>query len=248
MKEGYADNHFASLYYKELGQGVPLVMLHGNGESHQIFGRLSELMSRHYRVILMDSRGHGASKLRDTVRAQELTTSSMADDVVQVMDVLHVPKAVILGFSDGANVALEAASRYPDKVLAVVAVSGNALPRGMTAVSYAQVKAGYGFWRVMEKLSLPQGMKERAVSGRQLNGLMANWPHLTAEKLSLIQAPVLLLTGRRDMIRPRHSLWMGEQIPDAKVVFVKGADHFTLLKKERAYAGHIVRWLREKGL
>ena len=62
-------------------------------------------------------------------------------------------------------------------------------------------------------------MKERAVSGRQLNGLMANWPHLTAEKLSLIQAPVLLLTGRRDMIRPRHSLWMGEQIPDAKVVF-----------------------------
>lgn len=87
MKEGYADNHFASLYYKELGQGVPLVMLHGNGESHQIFGRLSELMSRHYRVILMDSRGHGASKLRDTVRAQELTTSSMADDVVQVMDV-----------------------------------------------------------------------------------------------------------------------------------------------------------------
>ncbi|MCB7332643.1 hypothetical protein LI010_01145 [Enterocloster aldenensis] len=50
------------------------------------------------------------------------------------------------------------------------------------------------------------------------------------------------------MIRPRHSLWMGEQIPDAKVVFVKGADHFTLLKKERAYAGHIVRWLREKGL
>ena len=33
MKEGYADNRFASLYYKELGQGVPLVMLHGNGES-----------------------------------------------------------------------------------------------------------------------------------------------------------------------------------------------------------------------
>ena len=50
------------------------------------------------------------------------------------------------------------------------------------------------------------------------------------------------------MIRPRHSLWMGEQIMDAKVVFVKGADHFTLLKKEKAYASHIVAWLREKGL
>ena len=52
------------------------------------------------------------------------------------------------------------------------------------------------------------------------------------DKLSCIQAPVLILTGRRDMIRPRHSLWMGEQIPDSKVVFVKGADHFTLQERK----------------
>ena len=57
MKEGYVANRFASLYYKEMGQGMPLIMLHGNGESHEIFARLSELMSRYYRVILMDSRG-----------------------------------------------------------------------------------------------------------------------------------------------------------------------------------------------
>ena len=43
MKEGYVDNRFASLYYKEMGQGMPLIMLHGNGESHEIFARLSEL-------------------------------------------------------------------------------------------------------------------------------------------------------------------------------------------------------------
>ena len=172
-------------------------------------------MSRYYRVILMDSRGHGASHLKEEARAQELTTSGMAEDVVQVMEVLHVPQAVILGFSDGANVALETASQYPDKVLAVVAVSGNALPRGMNAFFYVQVRAKYALWHVMEKI------------------------HLT---------PVLILTGRHDLIRPRHSLWMGEQIMDAKVVFVKGADHFTLLKKEKAYASHIVAWLREKGL
>lgn len=248
MREGYVDNRFASLYYMEMGQGVPLIMLHGNGESHEIFGRLAGLMSRYYRVILMDSRGHGASRLKDEARTQELTTSGMAEDVVQVMEVLHVPRAVILGFSDGANVALETAGRYPEKVLAVVAVSGNALPRGMSAYFYAQVKVKYVLWHVMEKMPLPGGLKQKAVSGRQLNGLMAYWPRLTGEELALIQAPVLILTGRHDMIRPRHSLWMGEQIPDAKVVFVKGADHFTLLKKEKAYANHIVAWLREKGL
>ncbi len=75
------------------------------------------------------------------------------------------------------------------------------------------------------------------MKSRQLLGLMARWPRLDKEKLSCIQAPVLILTGRRDMIRPRHSLWMGEQIPDSKVVFVKGADHFTLLKKEKGIWG-----------
>lgn len=248
MSAGYVDNSFASLYYKELGQGTPLIMLHGNGETHEIFDRLAGLMSRHYRVILMDSRGHGASHLKEDARSQELTTSGMAEDVVQVMDVLHVPKAVILGFSDGANVALETASRYPGKVMAVVAVSGNALPWGMGVYFYAGVKAKYALWHVLEKVPMPGGLKEKAVSNRQLNGLMAHWPRLTKEELSQIQAPVLILTGRHDMIRPRHSLWMGEQIPDAKVVFVKGADHFTLLKKEKAYACHIAAWLKEKGL
>ena len=101
MKEGYVDNSFASLYYKEMGQGMPLIMLHGNGESHEIFARLSELMSRYYRVILMDSRGHGSSLMKEEAAGGDLTIPDMAADVVQVMEFLHVPRAVILGFSDG---------------------------------------------------------------------------------------------------------------------------------------------------
>ena len=131
---------------------------------------------------------------------------------------------------------------------AVVAVSGNALPRGMSAASLMEVKLKYALWRGLEKVPLPRGVRERAVKSRQLLGLMARWPRLDKDKLSCIQAPVLILTGRRDMIRPRHSLWMGEQIPDSKVVFVKGADHFTLLKKEKAYGAHIMAWLRQRGL
>ena len=87
MKEGYVDNRFASLYYKEMGQGMPLIMLHGNGESHEIFARLSELMSRYYRVILMDSRGHGSSLMKEEAAGGDLTIPDMAADVVQVMGI-----------------------------------------------------------------------------------------------------------------------------------------------------------------
>ena len=76
-------------------------------DGHEIFARMSELMSRYYRVILMDSRGHGSSLMKEEAAGGDLTIPDMAADVVQVMEFLHVPRAVILGFSDGANVALE---------------------------------------------------------------------------------------------------------------------------------------------
>ena len=130
--------------------------------------------------------------------AESLLKGNMAADVVQVMEFLHVPRAVILGFSDGANVALETASCYPGRVSAVVAVSGNALPRGMSAASLMEVKLKYALWRGLEKVPLPRGVRERAVKSRQLLGLMARWPRLDKEKLSCIQAPVLILTGRME--------------------------------------------------
>ncbi|MEI3421549.1 MAG: alpha/beta fold hydrolase [Butyricimonas faecihominis] len=143
----------------------------------------------------MDSRGHGASELKEGA-AQELTTREMADDVMQVMDVLNVPKAVILGFSDGANVALEAASRYPDRVLAVAAVSGNALPRGMSWLFYGEVQAEVS-GPVLDGEMLPMSgeVKESSIKTASLNGLMAQWPRLGKTELSLIKAPVLLLTA-----------------------------------------------------
>ncbi len=86
---------------------------------------------------------------------------------------------MILGFSDGANVALETASCYPGRVSAVVAVSGNALPRGMSAASLMEVKLKYALWRGLEKVPLPRGVRERAVKSRQLLGLWPDGPGWT---------------------------------------------------------------------
>lgn len=179
MKEGYVDNCFASLYYKEMGQGMPLIMLHGNGESHEIFARLSELMSRYYRVILMDSRGHGSSLMKGEAARGELTIPDMAADVVQVMEFLHVPRAVILGFSDGANVALETASCYPGRVSAVVAVSGNALPRGMSTASLMEVKLNTPCGAVWRRYRCPGTSGIRRLKAASCSALWPDGPGWT---------------------------------------------------------------------
>lgn len=248
MEEGYLERADVSLYYTVTGEGTPLVMLHGNGETHAIFQELEDCMSSSYRVICMDSRGHGASLLKEDKRASELSIADMADDVMYLLKHLKLSGAILLGFSDGANVALEAASRYPGNVLAVIAVSGNALPRGMALPCYAVAALRYTFWRFVEGLPGKRGDRKRAVRNRQLGGLMIHHPNLTAWELKRIKAPVLILTGRRDLIRPSHSIWMGRQIADSKVVFVKGADHFTLLRRGKAYAGYILKYLGQKGL
>ena len=128
-------------------------------------------------------------------------------------------------------------------MLAVAAVSGNALPWGVTPGFFLQVQSQYPLYWLGEHLARSGERRRKLRRQRQLTGLMAFCPRLTARRLGKIKCPVLLLTGRRDMIRPRHSLWMAEKIPGAEIVFVKGADHFTMLKRPKAYAGYIRRWL-----
>lgn len=84
-----------------------------------------------YQVILMDSRGHGFSHLKDSWANRLFTIHDMALDVAALLDKLHISKIILFGFSDGANIALEFSSLYPERTLAVTLPAGNALPHGL---------------------------------------------------------------------------------------------------------------------
>ncbi|MDE7359343.1 MAG: alpha/beta hydrolase, partial [Lachnospiraceae bacterium] len=92
-----------SLYYQENGEGEPLFLLHGNGEDGTYFANQISLFSGRYRVIAVDTRGHGKSP-RGTA---PFTMEQFAVDLKELMDKLQIQNAVILGFSDGANIAMK---------------------------------------------------------------------------------------------------------------------------------------------
>lgn len=100
------------LNYIEKGSGFPLLLLHGNGENLDYFAHQIEYFSKFYRVIAVDTRGHGKSPLGDA----PFTIRQFAEDLFAFMDTLRLPKAHILGFSDGANTALTFALKYPERV------------------------------------------------------------------------------------------------------------------------------------
>jgi len=99
-----------TLYYQEKGNKEPFALLHGNGEDGSYFRHQIDYFSDIYRVIALDTRGHGKSP-RGT---GPFTIERFARDLYDFMADLSISKAVILGFSDGANIAMTFTMKYPD--------------------------------------------------------------------------------------------------------------------------------------
>ena len=102
----------ARIAYYDVGRGKPLVLLHGNGEDSSYWNAQIPELTRFYRVIAVDSRGHGASGSG----GHGLSFEMMAGDLKTVLDTLGVKKAHFLGFSDGGNLAIKFALTYPEYI------------------------------------------------------------------------------------------------------------------------------------
>ena len=247
LKHGVADTPHAHLFYQITGHGTPLLMLHGNSQTHTIFDIYEKRLSCQYQTILMDSRAHGHSKLKKAYIRDEFTTKDMANDVAALLDFLHIDACILFGFSDGANIALEFASLYPSRALAVIAVSGNLSPDGLiapvrlfSAGKYYGLKVLNALYAVAHNylhiphLSSHQHM-HHLLRHQQLASLLCHSPMLTKEQLQSITAPVLLIAGTRDVIKISHSKQMATLIPDARLVLVHGATHSALFHHEAFY-------------
>lgn len=231
----YVDSHGAKIHYQIIGNGFPLVLLHGNGESHKNFQYQIQYFKNDYQLILIDSRAHGKS----TWNQESLSISLLAHDVIHVLNELKIKSAAILGFSDGANIAFQIALRYPNRVSALVAVSGNIFPRGMRKIFYLSIVIEH---RV---ISLFSRLFPSLRHHQQLMGLMALQPQISFAQLNTITAPTLIMAGDKDLIETNHTKAIASAIPSAKLVILSGADHFGLYNQPDQYNKIIADFLKE---
>ena len=111
IEEGLVENQGVLLYYKTVGRGSPLVIVHGGpGASHDYLLPNLYSLASHYRLIFVDERGSGRSpRLEDTT---QYTAEKMADDVEAVRAALQLGKIALLGHSYGGVVAQAYAFKY----------------------------------------------------------------------------------------------------------------------------------------
>lgn len=221
-----------SLYYEEAGEGEPLVLLHGNGEDGTYFCRQVEFFRGKYRVIAVDTRGHGRSPRGDA----PFTIAQFAKDLRGLMEALGIGKAVILGFSDGANIAMKFALTYPERVRALILNGGNLNPGGIKKRVQLPIEIGY---RIAGMFA---GRSEGARRSWELLGLMVHEPNLAPGELGAIGAPTLVLAGTRDMVKRAHTEEIARHIPNARLSIIQG-DHFIAHKNAGAFNREVAGFL-----
>ena len=244
-----------SLFYQESGSGEPLVLVPGLGTDHTAWGHQVSALQGLFRCIAVDNRDAGRS---DHARGL-YTIREMAEDIVGLMDALDISSAHLVGWSMGGAIAQELALGWPERVrtLALVASYHESDPRGVDRFETAgQIRRELGFeaflkfsyvtiftHRAYLRPGYMEGMRKRAVEyphqqspeayERQAHATVG---HEAKGRLSLIQAPTLVLAGAEDILTPleRFSRPMAEVIPNARLTVLPEVGHALLWEQPEA--------------
>ena len=220
------------LYYQQKGSGDPLILLHGNGENSDDFNAQIEEFSKYFTVYAIDTRGHGKS-LRGT---KPFTIRQFANDLLEFMDVHHIDRANLLGFSDGGNIAMVFALQHPDRVLKLILNGANLDAKGVKRSVQWPIEIQYAFYKLFSKRS------EKAKLKAEMLGLMVNDPNLTRAEISQIQHETLVIAGTNDMIQEQHTKSIAKHIPYAQLEIIHG-DHFIAYKEPEVFNEKVLAFL-----
>ena len=220
-------------FFIEKGQGEVLILLHGNGENSDYFqGQINEF-ARYYHVFAIDTRGHGKTPRGNA----PFTIRQFADDLLGFMDARQIGKAHLLGFSDGGNIAMIFAMRYPDRVARLILDGANLDAKGVKRTVQIPIEIGYRIARIFA------GKSKSARRNAEMLGLMVNDPNVLPEELAGIQAKTLVMAGTKDMIKEEHTRLIADSIPNAQLVIIEG-DHFVANKCPQAFNKVVLEFLQ----
>ena len=222
------------LNYVERGAGDALILLHGNGESLDYFAGQIGFFARFYRVIALDTRGHGASPRGSA----PFTIRQFAEDLRAFMDEQNIDSAHILGFSDGGNIALSFALKYPQRVRKLILNGANLDPLGVKLHVQIPIVLGYHLARLFA------GKRPEARKKMELLGLMVNEPRFAPQDLRRLELPALVIAGDRDMIRDRHTRLIADSLPNARLAILRG-NHFIANQRPEEFNRVVAEFLAE---
>jgi len=242
---GHVNVDGTRLWYAEWNlkaAGTPVLLLHGGYANSNYYGHLVRDLVRHgYRVVAMDSRGHGRSTRSDAPYSYHL----MAEDVIGLLQALSIPRVSLVGWSDGGTIGYDLAIHHPDALARLFAFGANADVAGLKDGIDSNATFAAYLKRVHDeyvRLSpTPAGWESFDAA---IGKMWATEPAFTAAQLRAIRTPTTLADGEHDEgIRPEHLRYLSETIPGARLVFLPGVSHFAMLQDPTAFDAAVLEFL-----
>jgi pimeloyl-ACP methyl ester carboxylesterase len=194
----------------------------------QLGHQVPDLIAAGHRVIVIDSRGHG----RSTRDARPFAYELMASDVLAVMDRLGVERAALVGWSDGAIIALITADRAPERVTGVFFFACKMDPSGNKVFEPSPIQQRCFSRHGKDYAALsatPETFKDfvGAVSLMQ-----RTQPNYSLADLARIQPPVRIVHAEHDeFIKSDHAAYLAKSIPNATLTILPDVSHFAPLQR-----------------
>ena len=205
------------LYYEKTGIGKPLILLHGNQENHHIFDELTTSLKDSYTIYALDTRGHGLS-----ASPKEFHYQDMGDDLIAFIEALSISSPTILGFSDGAIIALLAALKMPFSISRLYLCGVNLSPQGLKRSTLHQFKKAY------KKTSNP------------LDKLILTEPDISSESLHSLSIPVDIFVGENDMVRKTESKKITTAVSQGTLHILPNEDHSSYIVHSTEIAKYLI--------
>jgi pimeloyl-ACP methyl ester carboxylesterase len=239
VAHGEVEHDGARLYYATFGRGEPVLLLHGGAGSSDHWSNQIPALSSRFRVVVLDSRGHG----RSTADRRPFSYHQMAEDALAVMDGLGLKRASVVGWSDGGITAIDLAIHHPDRIHKLVPFGANfdlaGMKRGTSPALRTYFEACAEGYRRLS--STPGGYQDFLA---RLRLMWKRQPNFRPDELRSIRAPTLVLDGaHEEIIRSEHTKAMAGLIPNARLRLLEEASHLAPWQTPAAFTQALLDFL-----
>jgi len=224
------------LYYDQAGSGETIVFFHPPVLPSEIFRPQLEELSRSFRIVVLDIRGHGHSAPTDGT----WTFADIIDDAVSLLDRLGLSRVWVCGYSAGAAIAFELALHVPERVKGLIVIGpvpevrGRAL-RAVVRFGAATASRGgipllaaLGAWINTKRYSRFKALlrASRKTNGKDAAAFYREYLRYScADRLHRLQIPILLVYGVKDHVFGAYADELLSRAPDAHLAYVPNAKH-----------------------
>lgn len=229
-------------YKRQVGKGIPVLLLHGWGCSHKTLRPVFDFYASLGReIITLDFPPFGESGMP----SENFTVQTYADMTAKLLDFLSVKKVDIFAHSFGARVAI---LLYQKVEVNSLVITGGA---GVKPRVNLRKKCKIARYKLRKKLGLKEKKNAGSTDWQSLNPTMRKVftsvvnAHLDSQ-LTAIKCPTLLLWGRKDDQTPPYmARKMSKKMASATLVFVENSGHFAFLDDTRVFLAILKAWMEQ---